>query len=714
MLSYAGAGGQQLGDGSAYWSLSSSVSTWRGANSEGIPLGSRLRIVKFRSHHAGKPRLRQALPAGLAFALAALAALVLGMPAGRSAAAEASLQATTDKYLYHPDDTVTFNISVDAAGQNLSGDLILQVYPAASPAAANPIAGQPLTRLDVRKGYSVSGKDTLQFSAPVKKLGVAGGGYPVRISLMGPGGEQLGANAWLAVVDPAAHDPLDLVLVWSVSSPPERNPEGVFESSGLSGRCQPGGAPNSILDNGELAQKFPSLKTTYAIEPSLLDQLEAMSGGFKLNNGGKTSSYGPDSPEAGAARGCLDSLKQLAAAGNAEILASPYTFANLPLLAKNGWEDGNSEYRVGRDVESRLLGLDHEPKGAFAPGLDVTSDSLRYLAGTGGDYTVLPGSFRTAIESSPDLAGAASYRLRDLGGERITAFFADDGASAALFGDRPDPAAFFAALANDFYAGGRLAVVAPESLAVSLPDQQRDQIYATINAESWLKTITLGDASQKYRPSTEPATLLKYLDVVTGYVSQTYYQQLDSAHSLYEAYSSAVDADEPTAISLSRMMLTAESGYWAGPWARPEDANQGLPYLENITGVTGMEFSRLGISVGLPLLQGSGNGEADVSVENGNSYPLTADIVVEADGVSFPGGTDQKVLLNPGVTDLRFAYQDAGWARLKASIRSQGVVLADDSTTIHPISRSVWIVIGVAAAAFLIGLGYVLLVVRRR
>ena len=83
------------------------------------------------------------------------------------------------------------------------------------------------------------------------------------------------------------------------------------------------------------------------------------------------------------------------------------------------------------------------PRGAYAIGLDVTTDSLRYLAATGGEFTVLSGATRSFVQGRLP-AGEPSYRLRDLSGERITAFFANDDASAALFSDTPDPAAFFA------------------------------------------------------------------------------------------------------------------------------------------------------------------------------------------------------------------------------------------------------------------------------
>ena len=147
---------------------------------------------------------------------------------------------------------------------------------------------------------------------------------------------------------------------------------------------------------------------------------------------------------------------------------------------------------------------------------------------------------------------------------------------------------------------------------------------------------------------------------------------------------------------------------------RPEDANRGLAYLDGIDGFVRGEFDRLSIALKTPVFQGSGDGEATVTVNNGNDYAFTADMAVEGDGVDFPQGGRQTVRLEPGTTELRVPYRSAGWARLTASIQSRGHILQEDGATIHPISGRLWIVIVVAAAALAGGVLYILLVVRRR
>ncbi len=652
----------------------------------------------------------------------ALLLLVLAIASGvlsqtcfqsRARAAGAAMTVSTDKYLYHAGGSATFNIAINAAGQPLSGDLLLKVYPAASPASANPVQGDPLSTVTIKNDYSLSGQDSFSFSASTGRLGVKAGGYPVRVSLESGGREMLGATCWLAVAPAGGSQPLDLVLIWTVSAPPAQNPAGEFVDASLLDRCQANPrTPDTLLQHQDVQQKFPQVKTTYAIEPELLDELAAMAGGFNIRSGNDVKNYPAGSPAAAAAAGCLAGLSQAASGG--EILAAPYAYTDLSLLAKNGWDDGSGQFRVGDNTLESRLGLSQVPKGAYAPGLNLTTDSLHYLSATGSEYTVLPGSLRAAVQIPQALAGAVSYRIRDINGERITALFAADDASAALLGGQADPAAFFASLANAYEGGSQLVIAAATVPSPAITEQQRDQVYDIISRESWINTMTLGEAVKKYPPSTEPVILFKYADPVSGYVSQTYYQKLEAAHESFEDYRAAVDPDEAALITLTRKMFIAENGYWAGEGTRPEDANRGFAYFDDIIKRVKAEFGRLSISVGLPLLQGSADGEAHVSVTNGNHYPLSADIVVEGNNVQFPRGDDRRLTLPPGETDVKIPYRGSGWSRIRATVQSRGHVLADDSATIHPISDRAWIVIAVAAGALAGGASYYFFAVRRR
>jgi hypothetical protein len=641
-------------------------------------------------------------------------ALVL-ISAGNANATSGGIAVSTDKLVYHTGDSVVFNLVLDSGGRALTGDLVVRIYPAASLMKPDLFAGQPMSETILQKGFSLSGQGTASAGASLSDLKVGPGGYPFKVSLMSGNEAVVTGTGWLPVVDPAGREPLDLVLLWTAGSPPQRDDQGHFSGTGLIDRCRADPrAPDTLLQHSELAQKFPKIKTTYAVEASLFDQLEDLADGFDLVEGGKVVSVPAGSPESGAANDCLAGFRTLAASSNTEFISAPYFFTSLPLLAKQGWDDGNGQYRIGHDVLTNTLALAAAPRGTYAPGLDVTTDSLRYLAATGGDYTVLPGAARDYIQGRLP-AGATSYRIRDLSGERITGFFANDDATAAIFSDTPDASAFFAALANAYTSGGpRLTIAASPSPNPVLAAEQRQRIYATIDQEPWLRSLTLSEAKDKYRPSTQPVTLLRYLDPAAGYLTQTYYQKLDATHERFEDYRAAVDSNIPEMSRLTREMYSAESIYFISSGIRPEAANQGLVYLESIDRFTTSEFGKLEIDVDTPLLQRHADGEATVTLVNNNPYPFTADLTLSGNGVEFPDGSGRQLHLDPGKIEIKVPFRSDGWSNIEARLASRDHTLVEDSAGIHLITSRGWIVILFALAALGGGIGYVYVVNRNR
>ena len=651
-------------------------------------------------------------------AAAILAALLIAAAAfagSQARGASGGISIDTDKLVYHAGDKVAFNLALDSGGGSLTGDIVVRVYPAASLMSPSLFAGQPLSETWLIRNFNLSGTGTASAEASLEDLKVGPGGYPIRISLMSGGTEAVSGTGWLAVVDPAAQGPLDLVLLWTAGSAPERDSQGRFVDTGLIDRCRTEPRrPDTLLQNLELAQQYPRVKTTYAIEASVFDQLQGLAGGFDLVQGGNTVSFAADSPESKAASGCLAAFRTLAASANAELISAPYYFASLPLLAKQNWNDGNGQYSMGHDITGEALQLPQVPQGTYVPALDITTDSMHYLAATGGEYTVFAGSIRDSIQGRLP-AGEPSYRVRDLSGERITAFFANDDASAALFSDTPDARAFFAALANAYASGGpRLLIAASPSPNPVMTADQRRRIYATIQQESWLQSLTLGEARQKYRPSTQPVTLLRYTDPTSGYVTQTYYQKLDAAHERFEDFRAAVDNDAPEFQDLSKEMYAAESAYFVNENVSPGAANQGLAYLDAINSFTAGQFGNLGIDVSTPFLQSDAGGEATVTMVNRNPYAFSVDLALAGDGVDFPEGSTQNIRLEPGSMQVKVPYHSEGWSNLQARLSSRGHTLAEDSAGIHLITSRGWIVILFALGALAAGTIYTYVVTRRR
>lgn len=647
-----------------------------------------------------------------------IVALVLIYFAGSGAlAGDGKIYITTDRLIYTPGEQASFNIRVDSSGQRLSGDLIIKVYPAASFTDGSAFSRQPLTESVVKSGLTVSDSAAIDYQANVSDLRAGGGGFPLRVSLVQNGIEVLAGSSWLAVVEPATREPLDLVMIWAVGNPPARNPQGVFENNRLLERCRATPlAPDTLLQHLELSRKYPGIKTAYAVEGLLLDELSDMSDGFETTGGaGAGAIEEADSGEVATAIGCLESLRALAKTGNAEMIATPYVFARLPVLAREGWDDGNGQYRIGHDILTEALGLPGVPQGAYVPGLDLTTDSLRYVAATGGEYAVLFGSIRRNVVG-PVRPEAQAFRLRDLGGERITSLFSHDGASAALLGDTPDANAFFAELANAYSSDSqdRLVIAASPVSNPSLAREQRDQVYRELDRLSWVSSLSLGEANEKYHPGTQPVTLQRYIDPLAGYVAQTYYQKLSQVHELFEAYRLAVDTDEPELLSMTRNMYTAESAYFLSESASPEQANPGLAFQEAVARQVQEELEGLKVDVKTPLLQQTAGGEATIAIVNQRLYAFNVNLALMGDGIEFPEGGSQPLRLQTGRTEIEVPYRSDSWSHLTVRLESHGLALVEDSAGVRPVTTRVWIVFIVAALALAGGIAYYGFIIRKR
>lgn len=652
-------------------------------------------------------------PAGF-FLLLLLVVLACLPPPARAAG---SIRIESDKLVYQPGEPVSLTLRLEPDGQPLAGDLVLAIYPAASPLDPDSFSREPLKEITIEEGVRLDEAASLDFSTGLDELQAGQGGYPVKVSLRQDGEEMLSGTSWLAVIEPGQGEPLDLVLVWTVGSPPLKNAQGEFFSDSLLKRCQ-ASAPtgDSLLQHQAIQAGFPGMKTTYAIEPALLDQLDDMADGYSAWEEGRLVSFAPDSAEAAAAADCLQSLKTLPAAANAEMLGAPYAFGSLPLLARQGWDDGSGQYRIGHDVSVRQLGLPDVPAGAYVPGLDLTTDSLHYVAATGGDYTVLAGGIRADVQGR-NLSGRASYRLRDIEGDRLTALFASDDASLSLLGGQPDLPAFFASLANAHAseATPRLVIAAAPVPAPALDAASRERVYRELEGQPWVNSLSLAEAREKYPPATEPATLLRYYDPAAGYLEQAYYRRLAEAHELFEDYRVAVDADEPEVQRLERQMYTAESYWLSGEDISPEAANLGLEYLDAISAFTTEQFAGLSVKLESPFLflQGRHEGELTVIVTNSNPYPFNVELAVEGEGLEVAGERSVPLRLQTGETRVTFPYSVDGWTGVTVAVRSRGHDLATDEGSIRPMTGRMWVVAAVTAAAAVTAGVYIFMVRRR-
>lgn len=630
-----------------------------------------------------------------------------------ASAADAGITIGTDKLVYSSADTINFDVALDASGQTLSGDLLLRVYPPASPSSADPFGAEALVGQVVAEGVTVAGTGNVSAAIAISDLGLGSGGYPARMILTADGEELLAGDVWLTVVDPSDAAPIDLVLLWTVGGPPQRNAQDEFISNSLVDRCR--NEPltgDSILQHEIIAREYPTIKTTYAIEGLLLDELLDITDGYVLVGEDGTVSLDATSLEAVNATNCIDSLRELPTYDNVDIISTPYTFADLTLLARQGWNDGTGQYRLGHDILTETLLLPTVPKGTYVPQLNLTTDSLRYIAATGGEYSVLGGYVRSAIQARDE--AAVSHRMRDLSGERLTGFFADDDISGALLGGTPDVDAFFAGLANAYVSGNQLAIAAAAVSNPGISTELRSQVYSELARQQWINSITLTEANEKYRPDSEPATLLRYVDSASGYITRMYYTRMEEVHEMFEDYRAAVDSEEPQMVRLTKLMFAAESNYWFNASLGPDAANNGLEMLDEIERMVTDEIGGLEIDIDTPLMQVSSSGKAKVTITNNNPYTFTVELsLIADDDVSFPEGSSRELRVESGVTQVEIPYDSSSWSDIDAQLSSRGNILVSDDAGIRLLNARFLLAMLLITALLAGGIAYYIFVIRR-
>ena len=179
-----------------------------------------------------------------------------------------------------------------------------------------------------------------------------------------------------------------------------------------------------------------------------------------------SSRWPEDSEAARNAAQALAAFKSTAGRENVQIVPGPYALPDLTMVARDGWPDGLDQMLLGKQLVQSVLGLPASPRGAYAPGLEMTTDSLGFFSGASIDYTVvMPDVARDLVETPTDLSQPVRARDRDNG--RLTLFFADPRLRATLAAPW-DANVFFAALAAELAAGktGPFVVAAADDYAL--------------------------------------------------------------------------------------------------------------------------------------------------------------------------------------------------------------------------------------------------------
>ncbi len=544
--------------------------------------------------------------------------------------------------------TVT-TVTTGTTGTTGTGSSGTEATPASSSTTTTTIATSALlhqgTVADL-EGGSLEAVMTIPAGTPAEP-----GAYLLEVQVTVDGEELASGEAWVGKVADR-ETPLDVAFVLPVSLGIHRDPDGVFFDQALEEAVASTGAGGGLGGLLTTFKHFPQWHFTLAVEPVLLTQLRDMADGYSgVDSSGVQVQVGKDDPRAMEAGATVAVIKELAGQERVQMVVSPYSGADLSMIASEGWRDGLQQILMGKQELQQTLGLAAPLIGAYSPDLKLTSDALAYYAGASVDHVVVSDEL---IDSLAERIGAGSVTARasDLGNDRVTLVFASDVMSEAMKAPW-DETLFAPTLAAELAATPRDAIVIVPGGAYAVPPASYlESVGKVLTDADWIKTQTLADLVRSHSPGTRPVLLQTNSAAPGGYIEETLLAGLRAAHAAVTDLAASSDATRTPVDTAYNLLAIAESRWWWRDDISPREASIGLDYVARAQAVAQGVLELVSLSgVGSTFITGN-EGVLAVKVLNTAAYPLTVDLRLAGEGVSFPDGESIRLELQPGETEL--------------------------------------------------------------
>jgi len=362
-----------------------------------------MRVASLSSVTARVPRrVSSRLHAWIAAAILACAgSFFLASPAF----AESSLAVSLAAPVSAVGASLDLSLAISLDGPWIDASTVVEVRGPGSPMAGG--AEWPVVaRIERREGDLGSGEFGLDITLQPEDLPEPGA-YLLSVDLIGADGKRLTTRSWCGRISnlPAR---VDLAVVLPVVSGIRRDPEGAF----IDDLVQRAVVPEADQE-GSLYGLFSAVEQnrdwhlTLGVEPLFLAQLRDLADGYRERIGGGAVREVPAGE--GAARDAeqaLAAFRGVAALASVQAIPAPYAMPALPILAREGWRDGFEQMQLGKLELQSTLQVAAIPDGAYAPGLDVTTDSLGAFSRASIDYIVVREDVARDLAEAPSGGGS--------------------------------------------------------------------------------------------------------------------------------------------------------------------------------------------------------------------------------------------------------------------------------------------------------------------
>lgn len=559
------------------------------------------------------------------------------------ARAEPELHAEVGAFLSAVGAPVEVNLTSTLGGPWFGAVAVVEVRGPGSPMSGGrewPVAARVELPLGDREGELAAVLDLSPDDLP------APGAYLLTARVTAGGGKSMSAELWVGRVSNLPGS-VDLAVMWPLAFGSHRDLQGAFVDDVVQRAVVPqADEEGSLFGLFKTIDEYPDWRMTLAIEPLLLAQIRDLADGFTTSPAADLTQETPAGDKTAAfAEQALVTLRDVASLDTVQVIPGPYALPALPVLAREGWDDGFEQMQLGKLELQSTLQLSAIPDAAYSPGLDITTDSLGAFSRASIDYVV------ARADVTRDLAEAPADRRRPVRvqgreNERLTLVLADEELRAAL-APPWDIGRFAAALAATLAGGeaGGPLVAAPADEYAHPPAAYLRELGRLLASTPWIRTMTLEDVLGDTPPETRPIFLSRYGGYVEGYTARSHLDGLREAHAAVAALAGAADSDRAPLDSLRRLLFEAESRYWFVPGVDPAVANLGLSYVEAVARAVTEEFDKVDVAGDKSVIVVGDEGRVPVAVVNQTGYPLKVRIALAGDGIDFKDGAEMEVSL---------------------------------------------------------------------
>jgi Family of unknown function (DUF6049) len=694
-------------------------------------------------HHKGvrppeKPLASTAAAAVLAVVMlvACLAPVAAAAPAGD--ADSVRLAFSKDAYWYKPGAVVHMKVTLDNVTRRAVSGISLRARVHARNETREELDAcfegklkKVYKQTETYGPYTLDpGDNTLDLELELAASRYPNGVYPLSVEVLKSQDVLTSAVSELVVMSFDETEklvPVKLTWIFDTLEQPHRDPSGNFTSDELARECSPAGNdPGWYSTLLAEIEKWQEMRFSLVLSPMLLEEMRTMTGGYTIKAAGKTRKVGPDSQQALNASTVLAGFARLPQSARNQLIPAAYASPDLERLVSLGWtEDAKQQLVRGHRLLEEILDTALSGEFSSPPGLRVNSTVVAELDDELGQFLVL----------SPDLLERSKEGRKILKGDDMGSPFFIKGATEerrdlALFADaRMQKLLERVSASGDPHGVAQCAVAELANLYLEQPDKLRacafvlpgswhpsrdvlDELMRALNGAPWLSTATVAESMVTVPPADDVPVELPEPDSAQGAGEDEYFSQVGAARRSYAEFQKAVLSGNPLLEPLRRDVYVSESDMWRQLARKAE----GLQYVGFVVATVNGELAKVEMPATGSITLTSGSANIPISVVNGTGYRMKAVLKYSSNGLGFPSGNTQQVLLErkENLFEIPVKTRKKGRVRFSVELSAGAFTLGRLDFTVLTSRFNTFAIMVVGGLLGLIGLAWVVKVLSRR